>query len=162
MSVLVTLRVYAAQDNPFLFDLYASTRADELARFGWDAAQQQAFVQMQYQAQRGSYLVQFPAAEYRIVQRGAADVGRLIVDRTSDAIWLVDISLLPEHRNAGLGTELIRDLQTEAEQTGKPVMLHVDNSNRARHLYERLGFAKTTDGALYIEMAWRPGSKTAG
>ena len=162
MSVPVTLRAYAAQDDTFLLDLYASTRADELARLNWDAAQQQAFVRMQCQAQRRSYLVQFPAAEYRIVQRGADDVGRLIVDRTSDVIWLVDISLLPEHRNAGIGTALIRDLQAEAAQAGRPVMLHVDKSNRARHLYERLGFAQTADGEVYIEMAWRPGSEQAG
>jgi GNAT superfamily N-acetyltransferase len=161
MNVFVTLRPYAAHDDAFLQNVYASTRADDLARLGWDAAQQQAFVRMQYQAQRRSYLTQFPAAEYRIIQRGAADVGRLIVDRTSEVIWLVDVSLLPEHRNAGLGGRLMRDLQAEAAQAGKPVMLHVENANRARRLYERLGFAKTADGEIYIEMAWHPGSEQA-
>ena len=97
---------------------------------------------MQYQAQRRSYLMQFPAADYRVVQRSAVDVGRLIVDRTSDVVRLVDISLLPEHRNAGLGAGLIQDLQAEAARAGKPVMLHVGGLNRALRLYERLGFVE--------------------
>ncbi len=155
----VTLRVPAPHDSTFLQNLYASTRADELNRMGWSAAQQQAFVQMQYQAQRQSYLMQFPDAEYRIIQHSATDVGRLIVDRTADVLWLIDISLLPEHRNAGLGAGLIRNLQAEAARAGKPVMLHVDNANRARHLYERLGFVKTAEDEFYAEMAWRSGAE---
>ena len=151
-----TLRPCVAQDEAFLQEVYASTRTEELSHIGWDVTQQQAFLGMQYQAQRRSYRLQFPGAEYRIVQRGADDVGRMIVDRSSDVVWLVDISLLPEHRNAGLGSGLIRDLQTEAAQAGKPVMLHVDIANRARRLYERLGFAQTADGEIYVEMTWRP------
>ena len=149
-----TLRPCAAQDEAFLQQVYASTRAEELAHLGWGAAQQQAFLQMQYQAQRRSYLAQFPGAEYLIIQRGAEDAGRLIVDRSADVVWLVDISLLPEHRNAGFGAGLIRDLQAEAALAGKPVMLHVDIANRARRLYERLGFAQTADGEIYVEMTW--------
>jgi GNAT superfamily N-acetyltransferase len=38
---------------------------------------------------------------------------------------LVDIALLPEHRNAGIGTRLIRRLMDEAALAGKPVRPHV-------------------------------------
>jgi GNAT superfamily N-acetyltransferase len=162
MSESVGLRATVAEDEAFLQRVYASTRAEEVARIGWDAAQQQAFLQMQYQAQRRSYLMQFPAAEYYIIQRTAEDVGRMIVDRSSDVLWLIDISLLSEHRSAGLGSTLIGDLQAQAARVGKPVALHVDKSNRARHLYERLGFVKTADGDIYIEMAWRPSAEQMG
>ena len=162
MSESIVLRACGAQDDAFLQQVYASTRAEELARIGWDVPQQQAFLQMQYQAQRHSYLVQFPAAEYRIVQRDNADVGRLIVDRGSDVIWLIDITLLPEHRNAGLGNSLIHALQAEAAQAGKPVMLHVDNVNRAQRLYERLGFVMTAESDFYLEMTWRPSAGPMG
>lgn len=153
----VTLRGYASDDDAFLRDLYASTRADELSRVGWSAAQQQVFLQMQYQAQRQSYLMQFPGAEYRVIQVDATDVGRLIVDRSSDVVRLIDVCLLPERRNAGFGTRLIRDLQAEAAQAGKPVVLHVNKANRAQRLYERLGFAKTSESDVYLEMVWRSG-----
>ena len=162
MSESVGLRAYAAEDEAFLQDLYASTRVDELAPLGWSPAQQRAFPQMQYQAQGCSYLAQFPAAEHCIIQRADADVGRLIVDRSGDVIRLIDISLLPEHRNAGLGAALIQDLQAEAARAGKPVMLHVGELNRALRLYERLGFVKTAEGEIYLEMAWRPGAEQMG
>jgi ribosomal protein S18 acetylase RimI-like enzyme len=153
---MVTLRPLAAHDEAFLHDLYASTRADELAPLGWSPAQQRAFTQMQYQAQRRSYLAQFPAAEHCIIQRAGADVGRLIVDRCGDMIRLIDISLLPEHRNVGLGSGLLRALQAEAVRAGKPVGLHVDEGNRARRLYERLGFVVTAESDFYLGMTWRP------
>lgn len=158
----ITLRACTVQDDAFLLRVYTSVRAQELARTGWDAAQQGAFVQMQHQAQRRAYQARFPAAEHRIIRRAAEDVGRLIVDRGGDAVWLVDISLLPEHRNAGLGALLIRQLQAEAAHAGKPVKLHVDKTNRAQRLYRRLGFAQTADGAIYVEMTWRPDAGQAG
>jgi len=160
--VSITLRECLPEDNAFLQAVYFSTRADEICHLGWSAAQQEAFVKMQYHAQHRSYLMQFPAADYRVVQRSAVDVGRLIVDRSSDVVRLVDISLLPEHRNAGLGAGLIQDLQAEAARAGKPVMLHVGGLSRALRLYERLGFAKTAEGEIYLEMTWRPGAEQMG
>jgi ribosomal protein S18 acetylase RimI-like enzyme len=162
MSESVSLRATVAEDEAFLQRVYASTRAEELARIDWDATQRQAFLQMQYQAQHRSYLAQFPAAEHCIIQHADADVGRLIVDRAGDVIRLIDISLLPEHRNAGLGAALIQDLQAEAARAGKPVLLHVGGLNRALRLYERLGFVKTAEGEVYLEMAWRPSAEQMG
>src|SRR5438552_18478757 len=54
------------EDEPFLFELYASTRGDEMALVGWDKPQQEAFLRMQRNAQRSSYAMQFPNADYRI------------------------------------------------------------------------------------------------
>jgi ribosomal protein S18 acetylase RimI-like enzyme len=156
-----TLRPYVAQDEAFLQEVYVSTRADEMALFGWSEAQQKTFLGMQYQAQRRSYLAQVPAAEYSIIQVDHVAAGRLIVDRSGDVILLMDISLLPAYRGAGIGTSLMHDLLAEAARAGKPVRLHVEQSNRARHLYERLGFAQTADGEIYDEMTWRPRAELA-
>ena len=42
-------------DEDFLWRLYVSTRAPEVAAFGWPPEQQEAFLRMQYRARRGSY-----------------------------------------------------------------------------------------------------------
>ena len=136
--------------------LYASTRADELALTGWTAEQQDAFLQLQFNAQRQYYREQFPAAEYHIIQHAGVDIGRLIICRAAGEMLLMDIALLPEYRNRGIGTELIRDLMAESSQAGWPLRLHVEFFNRALHLYERLGFAKAGSAGLYFEMEWRP------
>jgi len=152
----VALRPIQLQDDAFLYQVYASTRADEMAITGWTAAQQGAFLQMQFNAQRQYYLEQYPTAEYHIIRCDGVDIGRLIVNREADEILLMDISLLPEHRNGGIGTALIRDLMAQAAQASKPIRLHVETFNRALHLYERLGFIKIQETGIHYEMEWRP------
>jgi ribosomal protein S18 acetylase RimI-like enzyme len=111
---------------------------------------------MQFKAQRQYYLQEYPSAEYHIIQRDGVDIGRRIVNRAGGEILLMDIALLPEYRNGGIGTALIRDLMAEAEQTDRPLRLHVEFFNRALRLYERLGFSKIGDVSVYFEMEWRP------
>jgi ribosomal protein S18 acetylase RimI-like enzyme len=151
----VTLRTIRPEDEAFLSQVYASTRAEELALVAWDDEQKQAFLQMQFNAQRLSYQQQFPQAEYQVVMRGEIPAGRLIVDRSDEVVLLIDIALLPEHRNAGIGSSLIRDLQAEAAQAERPVRLHVENFNPAFQLYERLGFTRVAENGFYWLMEWR-------
>ena len=145
-----------AADEAFLFAVYASTRADEMALVPWDKAQREAFLRMQFNAQRSSYAVQFPNADYRIIVRDGQPAGRLIVDRSGEAILLIDIALLPEFRMAGIGSALMKQILTEAIESQKPVKLHVEKLNRALRLYERLGFSAIDENGIYIEMVWRP------
>src|SRR5205809_3586319 len=100
----ITLRSIRPEDETFLFQVYASTREEEMAVVAWDDEQKQAFLQMQFNAQRLSYQQQFPQAEYQVIQRGDVAAGRLIVDRSDEGVLLIDIALLPEHRNAGIGS----------------------------------------------------------
>jgi len=156
-SVSITLRPALPEDEAFLCAVYASTRRDELAACGWDQAQQEAFLQMQFNCQRQSYGWQYPRAEHQVILRDGQPVGRIIVHRTEEEILLVDIALLPEHRNAGIGGALVRDLFAEASTAGKPVRLHVERFNRARQLYERLGFVCIGDTGMHFLMEWRTG-----
>lgn len=152
------LRPVEAGDDPFLFDLYASTRAAEFAVMGWDDIQLRAFLQMQFNAQRQSYQMAYPEAEHSIVEVAGRPAGRLLVDRTRAAHCLVDIALLPEHRGGGIGTRLVRTVQTRASDAAASVVLHVLHGNPARRLYERLGFRPIGDTGTHLEMEWTPGS----
>jgi ribosomal protein S18 acetylase RimI-like enzyme len=150
------LRRATASDDDLLLQVYASTRSDELALVDWDAAQKAAFVRMQFEAQRRYYLAEFPQAEYSVIEQNGRPAGRLIVHRSKAGIFLMDIALLPEFRNAGIGTRLVQDLQAEAQRTGKQLRLYVEMFNRARSLYERLGFRITGESGAYFEMEWQP------
>jgi len=149
------LQPVRTEDEPFLFELYASTRSDEIALVGWDKPQQEAFLRMQFKAQRSSYAMQFPNADYRIIVHDGRAAGRLIVDRSGDDILLIDVALLPEFRNAGIGSALMRQVMAEAARTRKALKLHVEKMNRARHLYDRLGFSTISDNGIYLEMIWK-------
>ena len=143
-------------DEPFLYELYASTRTEEVDAFGWDAAQQEMFLKLQFAAQRQHYDIAYPDAEHRIILFKGRAAGRMLVFRSDREIVLVDIALLPGHRGAGIGAALIRGLIDEAEAMGLPLRLHVEKRNRAARLYERLGFSLIGETGVYYEMERRP------
>jgi ribosomal protein S18 acetylase RimI-like enzyme len=148
----VVLRPAVEQDEDFQLRVYASTRADELALTGWPAPAQEAFARMQFAAQRQQYRLSYPSAVPQIIECDGQPAGRLIVDRSTDEIFLVDIALLPEFRNKGLGSAILRDLQAE----GRKISLHVIRSSPAADLYQRLGFVFVGEDGFYAEMEWSP------
>lgn len=157
-AVPVRLRAAVPEDEPFLFKVYQSTRADELAALGWNEAQQEAFLRLQFQAQGLAYGAQFPDADQMIVLKGEDSIGRMLIDRRDRELYLVDITVLSEHRGAGTGTSLMRDLQREAAEAGKPVRLRVMKTNRAVAFYQRLGFSKSDESDTHFLMEWLPGA----
>ncbi|HLA09994.1 MAG TPA: GNAT family N-acetyltransferase [Pyrinomonadaceae bacterium] len=148
----LSLRLASPADDEFLLRLYGSTRLEELNGLGWDEQQKQAFILMQFIAQRRCY----PEAENQIVLLHQKAIGRMLVRRTDDAVLLVDISLIPEHRNMGIGSVLLKQLQQEAIAKQKPVQLHVLKTSAALRLYERLAFVKIGEDGAYLEMVWSP------
>lgn len=142
------------EDDAFLFRLYADTRQSELLAWGWDEAAQHAFLSMQWNAQKHSYAMQYPAAEQFLIVCNSERAGRMLVNRTDRELVLVDLTLLPEFRNKGIGTSLLRDLQTEAAREGTSLRLSVLKTNPARQLYERLGFCLTGESGLHDLMEW--------
>jgi ribosomal protein S18 acetylase RimI-like enzyme len=151
----VTLRPAGPDDEPFLYQLYCSTRAEEMAAWGWDPAQQEMFLKMQFRARQLGYQGQSTNADSRIIERGDRPIGRLLVFRSESEICLADIALLPEFRGAGIGTALINELLAEAREAGKPVTLHVEKTNPAGRLYQRLGFSVVEDTGVYFKMECR-------
>lgn len=149
---MVALRPIQSQDEVFLRQVYAASREDELALVNWTAAQKDAFLRMQFDAQHRHYQAHYPAAQFSIVLKDGEPVGRLYLDRGAEEFCLIDIALLPAHRSAGIGTMLLSDILAEAGRAGKPVRIHVERNNRARELYQRLGFQLVEEGPIYLLM----------
>jgi GNAT superfamily N-acetyltransferase len=156
-DVNVELRDITPDDESFLYQVYASTRDQELAGLGWDEKQKDAFIRMQFVIREKS----FPRVDDRIVVLDGRSIGRLAVDHSEEAIWIRDIALLTEYRSAGIGTRLIKDLMHKATACARPLMLHVLFVSPAVKLYERLGFSTTGSDAGYLEMTWLPPSPIA-
>ena len=150
----VVLRPIADDDLPFLLDLYASTRADELAVTPWSEAERRAFCDSQFAFQDASYRTSYPGARFDVVEVGGAPVGRLLVATGPREVEVLDIALVPGWRNRGLGTQLLRRLQADAAAHGRTVVLMVEPGSPAERLYRRLGFRLRTDGELHRELTW--------
>jgi GNAT superfamily N-acetyltransferase len=152
----VSLRDRQPEDEALEYEIYASTRADEILAWGFDAQQQRLFLQMQFEAQQRGHRASHPDAQIYIIQQDGQDMGRIALDTSGDKWWLVDIALLPAGRGAGIGSSIMEALLREAGQEGKSVHLHVWKENRAQRLYQRLGFEICGDDGMYLEMEWRP------
>lgn len=160
-TVNLILRPATDSDQEFLVGVFAGTRADELQALAWNPTQAEMFINIQFNAQQQSYRLSYPEAENNIILHDGQPIGRMLVDRSEEAIHLVDIAILPEHRNQGLGARLIRGLLAEGASQERAVILSVYNTNPAIHLYERLGFSKVDEESLYWKMRWLPEQATS-
>lgn len=153
-----SLRPIHKEDEPFLLEIYSSTRADELALVPWGAAQKQAFLQMQFSAQQKHYRAYFPQAAHDMVVVEGQPIGRLYVDRRETEIRILDVTLLPHARGRGIGTQILLNLIKEAEHEKKSCSIYVESFNRSLGLFERLGFVKKEENGASWLMEWRAGS----
>jgi ribosomal protein S18 acetylase RimI-like enzyme len=152
----VHLRPANDDDREFLVALYGSVRAEELAVVTWEEGQQEAFVRMQFDAQDSEYRRNNPNGTFDVIELEGRPVGRLYVDRRPTEIRIVDVSLLPEFRGAGIGSGLLDGLMREAAASGRRLTIHVEITNRAGGLYTRLGFVEAARRGPYRRMEWSP------
>ncbi|HWZ45517.1 MAG TPA: GNAT family N-acetyltransferase [Candidatus Saccharimonadales bacterium] len=155
----IALRPVVEEDDGFLLSVYASTRAQEMAMVPWPPAQKDAFLRMQFAAQKQHYAAEYPHADHDIICVQSVPVGRMYLDRgkkDQDAFHILDITVLPEHRNHGAGTHLLRQIMEEAAQNGKSVSIHVENFSPSLRLFERLGFQRSSEVGFQLLMKWQP------
>jgi GNAT superfamily N-acetyltransferase len=152
----IILREIQPADKTFLFTVYASTRADEMALVDWTMEAKNAFLHMQFEAQDQYYKETYQGAQYQIIECDEKPVGRLYVHRRKNEIRIMDIALMPEFRKKGIGTTLLENVLEEGKNLNLPVTIHVERFNPALHLYERLRFRQIEDKCVYLLMECAP------
>ncbi len=127
----VTLRVSNSNDKDFLWRLNELAYEEVIAaQFGtWDRVDQKARFEAKWLTQC-----------YSIIVVDDVPVGALSTTVSSEALVINEVLLLPEYQNLGIGSEVMRGLQREAGNLKVPMLLQVLHLNKARRLYERLGF----------------------
>jgi GNAT superfamily N-acetyltransferase len=73
-----------------------------------------------------------------------------------DFALLVDIALLGEYRQQGIGGRLLCELIEQCNRLSVRLRLQVSKNNPALRFYERLGFICQDDDQMYIQMERRP------
>ena len=151
----IKLRTAGPGDDNFILSVYASTREDELQRVPWTSEQKEVFVRMQYAAQKQHYAASYPQASHDVICVEETAIGRIYLDRSADGLHILDITVLPQYRNEGIGSELLRRLLREAGQSGKAVTIYVETFNPSVRLFERLGFQKDAEKDFQFLMKWQ-------
>jgi ribosomal protein S18 acetylase RimI-like enzyme len=159
----IALRPALPEDRPFLLEVYASTREQELAQVPFTPEQKAAFLEQQFTAQSRHYEQHYRDTSFDVVEVGGEPAGRLIVGRWEQEIRIVDVALLPHFRGRGLGTRLLAPVLAEADARGVRTSIHVERSNPAQRLYRRLGFVPAEDGdeGVYLRFDRPPGGDAA-
>jgi ribosomal protein S18 acetylase RimI-like enzyme len=155
----IELRPATPADRDFLRDVYASTRAGELALLPWHETAKRAFVEHQFSAQDFHYRRHYEGASFDVIEVAGEAAGRLYVLRGETDIRVMDIALLPAFRGRGIGSSLLRALLDEA--CGRTVSIHVEVTNPALALYVRLGFLPVEEHGAHLLMAWHDTARSA-
>jgi ribosomal protein S18 acetylase RimI-like enzyme len=145
--------VVLPDDEAFLQKLYFSTRDDLRGLLG-DEQQERQLMLFQYEGQKATYAQEFPESTHDIIFFEDLPVGRLMVSRSDDVIHGVDLAVLPEYRNRGVGTEILKRLFAEAARQKVPFRISVVRSNPAISLYLRLGLRVTGETPTHLIMMW--------
>lgn len=134
MNPLPSLRLRPAEeaDVPFLLDLRAKAMGAHYQALGLapDAEHLEARVR-----------IGFDVAQ--IIEVEGQAVGLIKVQRPPGEWHVMQLQVLPLAQGRGIGGALLRALLDEAGRAGVAVTLSVLKVNRARRLYERLGFVVT-------------------
>lgn len=154
----ITFRKIDDSDIPFLKKVYRSTREDELNLTDWTDEQKEKFTDQQFEAQHSYYQQVYIDATFEIIFLDGQPAGRLYIWEAGNQIRIVDISLLPEFRNKGIGNRILNLLIEKSESGSKILSIHVECYNRALSLYKRLGFEQKDQTGVYFYMERLPKS----
>ena len=142
------LRAVQPEDYRFLWSLKCQTMRPYVEKtWGrWDDAEQEAYFRREFKPQA-----------LQIIVASSGDAGLLEVVREPAKIYLARIEIRAELQGQGLGSAVIRTLQTESRNAGIPLHLQVLKVNTlAQSLYVRLGFQVTGDTATHRLMRYAP------
>jgi RimJ/RimL family protein N-acetyltransferase len=159
---LMRLRPERAEDHDFRYQLFCDSRLPEWYIVQMDPVIRAQTMEHQFRAQTETYQARFPRARFDIIELHGERIGRIVVNRPGPYLHLVDHNIVPQLRNKGLGTTIMRALMDEARGAGIPFRLKVASSNDpSLRLYLRLGFVPIHEVPAYIELEW-PAPPNAG
>ncbi|HQU84920.1 MAG TPA: GNAT family N-acetyltransferase [Pyrinomonadaceae bacterium] len=139
----------APSDELFLFDLYASTRQEEMSLVPWSDEQKNAFLTQQFQAQHNYYKSKYPTADFSILSVDGVQVGRLYTVEIDGVFKILDITVAPEKRNQGFGSYWLSEIIEKAKEQNISVQIYIETTNRSANLLSRFGFQPKDSDEVY-------------
>jgi N-acetylglutamate synthase-like GNAT family acetyltransferase len=150
----ISLRRATVDDRDFLLRVYAASRETELSVLPFDEAQKRAFVEHQLDAQTLYYQEKYPDATHEVILLEGEPVGRVYVNRGDNLISILDLAVLAEHRKKGIGTHIVKNLQSEASASDKRVCVYVETFNPSQKLFRELGFELVESDEVNLYFEW--------
>jgi ribosomal protein S18 acetylase RimI-like enzyme len=138
----VELRPATPEDFGMALELYLVTMKPLTTELmTWDEAKQST-----------SFAEQWDVKDVQIIILEGRAVGWIQAAETPSEIFLQQLFVSPQYQRRGIGSEVLQNLLSRWEATGKPVVLNVLKNNPARNLYQRLGFSVVAEVGVKFQM----------
>lgn len=128
-----------------------------MAKSGWSDEEIEKFLRLQFRLQDHQYRQKYPNASFEVILVDSGSAGRIYCNRTKKALYLIELTLLPEYRGRGIGGRILDDLVREADRLELLLSLQVDVDNPIGGYYQRLGFVEQKVHGFYRWMERLPG-----
>jgi GNAT superfamily N-acetyltransferase len=163
LDSLTYLRPYDVSDDPFLYDVFATTWQSEVAALPNQKLARHV-LRIQHIAQERRFSALHPGQQRFVVLADGEQAGRLYVQQDGAVTRIVDLTLMPEFRSRGIGTRIVRDLCRLAGRDGHTLSLRVGRRHTGvTDLYSRLGFTLVAVDDLDNHLEWTdPSTERAG
>ena len=139
----LSLQPAVESDHEFLYRLHCATMREYVDRtWGWDDEQQQT-----------AFARRLSANHHLLILLDGDSVGMLELEHHPTELFIANIQILPEKQGQGIGSAIIREIVELAQSSDAIATLQVLEVNeRARRLYERLGFRVVSEVPPHIRM----------
>ena len=143
-------------DRTFLYALFVSTKAADMAAMPVDAAAKDFLLSMQYRSMTATYRHDYPTARWEVIELAGQPVGLFVTHVGERCVTYVNIALLPRAQGRGLATRVMTRALGEARRLGLPAHVNVLAQNLASlNLFARVGFAKVGESPPFVKLEWR-------
>jgi GNAT superfamily N-acetyltransferase len=143
-------------EEAFLYLLFASNRAAEMAFMPISQRDKEFLLQVQFRSMNDTYQRNFPAARFDIIELDRWPVGRIVSEIQPGCVYYVDFALLPQAQGLGIGTTVLAAALEEPRRLGLPARLRsFSYSFAAQRLYHQLGFTVVAAEPPHVLFEWR-------
>src|SRR6187402_1667302 len=102
----LNLRLAGNDDEEFLLSLFFSARPD-LALIPLPPAQLTLLMQQQYGLQQRDYANRYPNAEHWIITTDSKPVGKIMFEKSTGKLHIIDFVIAPDWRKRGIGSTIL-------------------------------------------------------
>jgi ribosomal protein S18 acetylase RimI-like enzyme len=151
----ISLCTVKPSDEEFLLKLFIESRPDLSFISGVSEDQRVGIILEQFNIEQHQLRQIYPRAEFNIVMLWDEPIGRLYVNHEVTEDRIIEIGLLEEYRNKGIGGKLLNSIIENSNRMGKNISLQVAWFNHGAYaFYERHGFKTIENNGVFCEMRY--------
>jgi ribosomal protein S18 acetylase RimI-like enzyme len=141
-------------DNAFVKQVFFSAHGQQFSILPLEPDALARLLQLQFDAWHKGTRARCPTSQLDIILvNDSTEAGIVWHDTSATSLRLLELSILPSYRGKGIGTAVLQEFASRAENSGLSLTCSVARDNPgALRLYERFGFRVRSSNEVYLEL----------